>query len=95
VRECRGRGFCGCTRDAWADPALIFPCPADSGLVALRHMRGPGLAGLRLDVGETGARRRTGNADEMLAGRALNLPAGVTGIALQRLIAVGTIEFEI
>jgi hypothetical protein len=31
----------------------------------------------------------------MLAGRALNLPAGVTGIALQRLIAVGTIEFEI
>jgi len=57
-------------------------------------MRGPGLAGFRLDVGETGARRRTGDADEMLAGWALNLPAGVARVALQRLITVGTVEFE-
>jgi len=57
-------------------------------------MRGPGLTGFRLDVGETSAGRRTGNADEMLAGRTLNLPASVAWIALQRLIAVGTIEFE-
>ena len=41
------------------------------------------------------ARRRIGNADEMVASRALNLPARVAGIALQRLVAVGTIEFEI
>jgi hypothetical protein len=57
-------------------------------------MRRPSLAGFRLDVGETGARRWIGNADQMLAGRALNLPAGVARVALQRLIAVGTIKFE-
>jgi hypothetical protein len=54
----------------------------------------PGAAGFRLDVRETGARRRIGDADEMLAGRALNLPAGVARVALQRLITVGTVEFE-
>jgi hypothetical protein len=45
-------------------------------------------------VGETGACWRIGNVDEMLAGRTLNLPAGVARVALQRLIAVGTIEFK-
>ena len=54
----------------------------------------PGVAGFRLHVGEAGARRRIGNADKMLAGRALNLPAGVARVALQRLIAVGAVEFE-
>lgn len=54
----------------------------------------PGAAGFRLDLGETGARRWIGNADEMLAGRALNLPPGVARVALQRLIAVGTVEFK-
>jgi hypothetical protein len=49
---------------------------------------------LRLDVGEAGARRRIGDADEMVARRALNLPAGKLRLALQRLIAVGTVEFE-
>ena len=43
----------------------------------------PGAAGLRLDLGETGARRRIGNADEMIAGRALDLPAGELRLALQ------------
>ena len=57
-------------------------------------MRVPGVPGLRLHMGETGARRRTGNADEMLAAGTLNLPASVARIALQRLIAVGTVEFE-
>jgi hypothetical protein len=57
-------------------------------------MRGPRLAGLRLDVGESGARRRVGNADKMIAGRALDLPAGVARVALQGLVAVGTVEFE-
>ena len=57
-------------------------------------MRGPSLAGFRVDMGEAGARRRIGNADEMVASGALNLPARVAGIALQRLVAVGTVEFE-
>jgi hypothetical protein len=47
-----------------------------------------------LYVREAGARRRIGNADEMLARRALNLPPGVAWVALQGLIAVGTIKFE-
>jgi hypothetical protein len=58
-------------------------------------MRCPSLAGFRLHLGETGACGRIGNADEMLAGGTLNLPSGVTWIALQRLIAVGTVEFEV
>ena len=58
-------------------------------------MSGPSLTDLRLDVREAGTRWRIRNADQMLAGRALNLPARVTGIALQRLIAVGTVEFEL
>jgi hypothetical protein len=57
-------------------------------------MRSPGLANLRLHMGETGARGWTGNADEMLASGTLDLPAGVARVAFQRLIAVGTIEFE-
>ena len=57
-------------------------------------MSRPSLAMLRLDVGEPGARRRIGDADQDLAGRALNLPPSKLGFALQRLIAVGAIEFE-
>jgi hypothetical protein len=58
-------------------------------------MRGPGLAGFRLDVCETGACRWIGNADEMVASRAFNLPASIGRGALQRLIAVRTVEFEV
>jgi hypothetical protein len=57
-------------------------------------MRGPGLAGFRVDMGEAGASGRIWNADEMVASRALNLPARIAGLALQRLVAMGTIEFE-
>jgi hypothetical protein len=57
-------------------------------------MRGPGLARFRLDVSETGARRRVRDADQMVAGGTLNLPAGMARIALQRLVAMGTIKFE-
>ena len=57
-------------------------------------MRGPSLAAFRVDMGEAGARRRIGNADEMVASRALNLPARVAGIAFQGLVAVGTVKFE-
>jgi hypothetical protein len=45
-------------------------------------------------MGETGARRRIWDADEVVAGRALDLPAGELRLALQRLVAVGTVEFE-
>ena len=45
-------------------------------------------------MGEAGARRGVGDADEMVASGALDLPARVAGIALQRLITVGTVEFK-
>ena len=57
-------------------------------------MRIPGVAGLRLDMGEASADGRAGDADEMLASRALNLPAGMARITFQRLVAVGTVKFE-
>jgi hypothetical protein len=57
-------------------------------------MRVPGAAGLRLDLREAGAGWRIGDADEDIAGRALDLPTGELRLALQRLIAVGTIEFK-
>jgi hypothetical protein len=57
-------------------------------------MRGPRLAGFRRDLRETHARGRIGNADQVLAGGALNLSAGEMRFALQRLVTVGTIEFE-
>jgi hypothetical protein len=56
---------------------------------------GPGLTDFRLDVREAGAGGWIGNADKMLAGRALNLPARVAWVALQRLVAMGTVEFEL
>jgi hypothetical protein len=64
------------------------------GFTALRRMRVPSAAGFRLDVRETGARRRIGDADEMLAGRALDLTSGVARVARKRLIAVRTVEFK-
>ncbi len=54
----------------------------------------PGMAGLGLDVRETGAGRRIGNANEMLASRTLHLSAGVARVTLERLIAVRTEKFE-
>jgi hypothetical protein len=54
----------------------------------------PCLAGFRLHLGETSASGRIGNADQNLAGRALNLPAGELRFALQGLITVGTVKFE-
>ena len=65
-----------------------------SALLAFRHKRVPSAAGLRLDVGETGAGRRAGNADEVLAAGALYLPASMARVALQRLVAVGTVKLE-
>ncbi len=55
--------------------------PGLTSFTALRRMRVPSAAGFRLDVGEAGAGGRVGDADEMLAGRALDLPSGVTRVA--------------
>jgi len=62
--------------------------------LSLWHMRGPGLAGFRLNLSKTHASRWIRDADEMLAGRALNLATGELRFATQRLIAVGTVKFE-
>ncbi len=45
-------------------------------------------------MSETGSGGWIGDADEVLAGGALNLAAGELRLALQWLIAVGTIEFK-
>ena len=65
-----------------------------SSFRSLWNVRGPGLAGFGLNLGETHARGRIGNADEVLAGGTLNLAPGKLRFALQRLITVGTVEFE-
>ena len=54
----------------------------------------PRVSGFRLHLGETHSRRRVGDADEVPASRALNLPAGELRFALEGLIAVRAIEFE-
>jgi hypothetical protein len=64
------------------------------GFAAFGRMRVPSAAGFRLDVGETGAGRRIGDADEMLAGWALDLASGMARVARERLITVRTVEFE-
>jgi hypothetical protein len=75
--------------------ALIRHQPNSSlRFAALRRMRVPSATGFRLDVSETGARRRIGDADEMLAGRALDLASGMARVARERLIAVRTVEFK-
>ena len=74
--------------------AAVFTRLSISALLALGRVRVPSAAGLRLDVGEASAGRRTGNANQVIAARTLNLPARVAGIAFQRLVAVGTVELE-
>ena len=74
--------------------AAVFTRLSISALLALGRVRVPSAAGLRLDVGEASAGRRTGNANQVIAAGTLNLPARVAGIAFQRLVAVGTVEFE-
>lgn len=57
-------------------------------------MRVPRVAGLRLHVREARAGRRVGDADEDIAPGTLDLPSRKARVAFQRLIAVGTVEFE-
>jgi hypothetical protein len=45
-------------------------------------------------MGEASAGGRIGNANEMLAGGALDLASGELRFALQRLVAVRTIKFK-
>jgi len=81
-------------RDAGRGAALIFRSSNPSDFVALRNVRGPHLAGFPVDLGKAAARRRVGDADELVTSRALNLPARVAGIALERLVAVRAVGFE-
>jgi hypothetical protein len=43
---------------------------------------------------ETSARGRIGDTNQVFADGALDLAARITGVALQWLVAVGTMEFE-
>ncbi len=54
----------------------------------------PGMPGLRFDVSETGPWRWVRNANQVIAGGALDLPAGMARVALQGLITVGTVELK-
>jgi hypothetical protein len=57
-------------------------------------MRVPRFARFRLHLRKPRARRRVGNAYQMLARRTLNLPPGELGFTFQRLVAVRTVKFE-
>ena len=54
----------------------------------------PGVSRLGGNVGESSARRRIRDANQMLTGRALDLPTGEMRLALQGLVTMGTVEFE-
>ena len=57
-------------------------------------MRVPGPARFLLNVREAGPCRGIWNPDNMIAGRTLNPPPGVTRIALQRLITMEPVKLE-
>ena len=78
-------------------PAHLLPPPAPpppSPLLPLRHMRVPRPARFRLHLRKPRARRGIGDADKMLAGRALNLPPRELEFAFQRLITVRAVKFK-
>jgi len=54
----------------------------------------PGLAALARDVCKAKARRRTGNVNQMIARRALDLASGKLHFTLQMLLAMGALKFE-
>ena len=63
-------------------------------LFSFGYLGVPDVAGYGLDVHKSHARRGIGNANEVPAGRALDLPAGELWLALKRSIAMRAIEFE-
>jgi hypothetical protein len=76
----------------------VIPLSAGSAggsrLSALRQMRIPGASRFRRNLGKAHPGWRIGNADQVLARQALNLPTRKLRFALERLIAVCAIEFE-
>jgi hypothetical protein len=54
----------------------------------------PGVTGFRFDMGKPASGWRIGNANQVLATWTLNLAATVARVTFQRLVTVGTIEFE-
>ena len=65
-----------------------------SGFPSLGHMGGPSLTGFGLDLCEAHPGGWIRNADQDLARRANDLTTGELRLALQGLVAVGTVEFE-
>ena len=70
-------------------------CSKTRSRLAVRgHVGVPGPSRFRRNLGESQTRRGIGNADQVLAARALNLAPGEPRLALERLVAVGTKELE-
>ena len=65
------------------------------GFSVAGHEGVPGFAALAGHARETGARRRIGNVDQVIAGRALDLPSGMLHAAFQMLLAMRAFKFEI
>ncbi len=65
-----------------------------SPLLPLWQMRVPSPPRFRRNMSEPRPCGRVGNTNQMIAAGTLNLPSGVARIALQRLIAMCTIELE-
>ena len=65
------------------------------GFWVVGQKRVPGLSALAGYSREPGARRRVGNIDQVIAGRALDLTSGMLDGALQVLLAMRAFKFEI
>ena len=65
------------------------------GLARARNKRIPGPSALAWHTGETAARRRVGNIDEVITRGALNLPARELHFTLQMLFAMRAVKFEL
>jgi len=59
------------------------------------NKRIPSPSALAWDTGETATRRRIGNIDKVVTGRALNLPAGELHFTFHVLLAMRALKFEL
>jgi len=64
------------------------------GLARARNKRIPGPSALAWHTGETAARRRIGNIDEVITRRALNLAARELHFTFEVLFAMRALKFE-
>ena len=64
------------------------------GLARARNKRIPGPSALAWHTGETAARRRVGNIDEVITRWTLNLPAGELHLTFQVLLAMRALKFK-